>query len=98
MIEMYCTLIREKRRTFEQVPEKFKAAVEARLIELGYSTSGDPITSWAVDTEYGVNQFVTYNGRLYKVARAHTSQDDWTPDVTPSLFAPIGLEKSGQEV
>ncbi len=32
-----------KRRTFDQVPEKFKADVEAKLLEYGYDTNGDPI-------------------------------------------------------
>ena len=30
-----------------------------------------------------------YNGTLYKVLTAHTSQDDWTPDAAPSLFAKV---------
>lgn len=45
MVEIYCQLIIKKRRTFEQVPDKFKDAVEARLKELGYDTHGDPINA-----------------------------------------------------
>ena len=30
-----------------------------------------------------------YNGILYKVLTAHTSQDDWTPDAAPSLFTKV---------
>lgn len=30
-----------------------------------------------------------YNGVLYKVLQAHTIQSDWTPDVSPSLFAKV---------
>ena len=37
------TLIINKRRTFDQVPEKFKADVEAKLLEYGYDTNGDLI-------------------------------------------------------
>ena len=33
----------KKRRTFDQVPDKFKADVEAKLGEYGYDTNGDPI-------------------------------------------------------
>ena len=40
MIEVYCKLIIGKRRTFEQIPDKFKADVKARLKELGYNTEG----------------------------------------------------------
>lgn len=44
MVSLYCTLIINKRRTFDQVPSKIKAEVEAKLEELGYDTNGDPIT------------------------------------------------------
>ena len=43
MIEVYCTLIINKRRTFDRVPDKFKMDVQARLVELGYDTDGNPI-------------------------------------------------------
>ena len=43
MIEVYCTLIINKRRTFDRVPDKFKMDVEAGLKELGYDTNGNPI-------------------------------------------------------
>lgn len=43
MVNLYATLISNKRRTFDQVPEKFKADVEAKLLEYGYDTNGDPI-------------------------------------------------------
>lgn len=45
MIEIYCKLIIGKRRTFDRVPENFKADVESRLVELGYDTNGDPIAT-----------------------------------------------------
>ena len=44
MVEIYATLIIRHRKTFDQVPEKLKADVEARLKELGYDTSGEPLT------------------------------------------------------
>lgn len=40
MVNLYATLIINKRRTFDQVPEKFKADVEAKLLEYGYDTNG----------------------------------------------------------
>ena len=43
MIEVYCKLIMEKRRTFASVPEVFKERVQVRLAELGRNTDGDPI-------------------------------------------------------
>ena len=31
-----------------------------------------------------------YAPRLYKVVQAHTTQADWTPDITPAMWAVIG--------
>lgn len=39
--------------------------------------------------EYKVGQRLQYNGTLYKVLQDHTSQETWTPDVAPSLFAKV---------
>ena len=44
---------------------------------------------WRADVSYTVGQRVLYNSVLYKVLQAHTSQADWTPDVSHSLFAQI---------
>lgn len=38
---------------------------------------------------YEVGQRVTYNEILYKVLQSHTSQVDWTPDITPSLYTKV---------
>ena len=38
---------------------------------------------------YEVGKRILYQGVLYKVITSHTSQETWTPDVAPSLFAPI---------
>lgn len=59
---------------------------------------------YEVGKTYTVGEFFTYgtNGvgdpQLYKVAQAHTSQADWTPDVIPALYTPIGLDDSGYPV
>lgn len=44
---------------------------------------------WRSGVNYAVGIRVLYNGILYKVLTAHTSQDDWTPDAAPSLFAKV---------
>lgn len=43
MAALYAQLIIHKRRTFEQVPDKDKAAVEIKLREQGYNTNGQRI-------------------------------------------------------
>ena len=56
---------------------------------------------WKPGMAYAAGEFLTYgtNGvgdpQLYKVAQAHTSQSDWTPDVTPALYVAIGLDNRG---
>lgn len=45
--------------------------------------------AWAVGKSYLVGDRVAYDGVLYKVLQAHTSQADWTPDVAVSLFAKV---------
>lgn len=40
---------------------------------------------------------LTYGGKLYRVITGHTTQADWTPDVTASLFVRIDEEHDGSE-
>lgn len=44
---------------------------------------------WATDTAYEVGNRVNYSGTLYKCLTAHTSQDTWKPDVSPSLWVRV---------
>lgn len=44
---------------------------------------------WKAEVDYAVGYRVQHNGILYTVLQAHTSQADWTPDVSPSLFAKV---------
>lgn len=45
--------------------------------------------AWRTDTAYTTGQRVLYNGVLYKVLMGHTSQETWTPETSPSLFAKV---------
>lgn len=51
-------------------------------------------SKWAVGVEYKADFRIRYGGKLYKVRQDHTSQADWPPDGTPSLYAEIA--KPGQ--
>ena len=44
---------------------------------------------WSAGQAYTAGFKVQYGGTLYNCLNAHTSQDDWTPDVSPSLFAKV---------
>lgn len=43
MVDVYAKLIIKKKRNFNAIPKSMQAAVEERLLELGYDTNGDPI-------------------------------------------------------
>lgn len=45
--------------------------------------------AWKAEVTYAIDDRVRYDGVLYKVLQAHTSQTDWTPDVAVSLFARV---------
>ena len=45
--------------------------------------------SWKAEVAYAAGDRVLYNDVLYKVITAHTSQETWTPEDAPSLFAKV---------
>lgn len=45
--------------------------------------------AWSVGVAYSVGERVQYDGKLYKVVQAHTSQADWTPPTVPALFTEV---------
>ena len=53
---------------------------------------------WEVGISYPVGRYITHNDILYKVLTEHTSQAEWTPDVSPSLFAKVLIDPSGETI
>ena len=53
--------------------------------------------AWAVGLTVKENERYYYepDGRLYKCRQAHTTQADWTPDVTPAMWAVIDVSHAG---
>lgn len=48
---------------------------------------------WSGDeVKYTAGERLRYFGVLYKVLQDHTSQEDWSPDAAPSLFAKVLIE------
>lgn len=60
--------------------------------------------SYEVGKEYKADEMISYgennvgDPQLYRVAQAHTSQEDWKPDQTPALYTPIGLTEDGYPI
>ena len=71
-------------------------AIVAALVKLRASATDEQALSvpvlypaWRSGVEYVTGQRVLHGVVLYKVLQDHTSQDDWTPDAAPSLFARV---------
>jgi hypothetical protein len=85
---------------FRKALQKFAASLndeDALEIAMVY----DP---WKAGKTYKAGEYLTYgvnnvgDPQLYKVISGHTSQTDWVPDKTASLYEPIGLTDDGYPV
>lgn len=90
-----------------QRAEQFRKVLQlfaASLDEESALTVATVYPEWTEGKSYAAGEYVTYgennlgDPQLYKVLQAHTSQTDWTPDITPSLFSAIGLDSTGYPV
>ena len=50
---------------------------------------------WEAGVFVKVHEKQTYGGKLYRCLQEHTTQADWTPDVTPALWAVIDEAHAG---
>lgn len=49
--------------------------------------------TWAskLGQQVNVGERLWYDGKLYRVIQAHTTQSDWTPDTVPGLYTEISI-------
>lgn len=52
---------------------------------------------WEEGKEMPIGYKVSYDGSLFEVLQAHTSQTDWTPREAKSLFKVVQIEAEGTE-
>ena len=75
---------------------KIRAMIEKASISL---TDEDALQAvelypaWQTGTAYTVDERIRYNSTLYRCVQAHTSQANWTPDVTPALWTVVSLDE-----
>lgn len=50
----------------------------------------EQFAQWGNGIAYLIGGISQYNGKLYRCLQAHTSQEDWTPDGSASLWKSIG--------
>ena len=44
---------------------------------------------WKADKWYEAEERIRYEDKLYRCVIAHTSQESWTPDITPALWTEV---------
>lgn len=49
--------------------------------------------SWKTGVKYSEDDRREYGGKLYRCVQGHTSQSDYTPDITPALWTEISLDE-----
>ena len=90
-----------------QMAEQFRRALQMFALSLSDEKALEVATiydEWKTGVSYTKGQFIVYgvnsvgDPQLYKVVQNHTSQADWTPDATASLYSAIGLDKGGHPV
>lgn len=78
--------------TFVELALKLRPLIEKAMQSLDIEEALQAVTlypKWESGVQYEVGYRVRYNDVLYSVTLAHTSQDDWTPDVASALFAQV---------
>ena len=79
------SLVERARELRKQIEENAAVLTDEKAVnvpELFPAWKGDGV-------EYTTGTRVRYNGILYKVLQDHTSQEAWTPEDAPSLFAKV---------
>lgn len=74
---------------------KLRAIIETAAQTLPTETALEAVCLhpvWASGKEYAAGYKVQYNGVLYRCMTAHTAQEAWTPDVSPSLWSKVLVE------
>lgn len=80
-----------KLKAYKSVSKEFVVQVEdGNVNEVIASEYIDVFEEWSKSMSYSVGSIRRYEGNLYKCLQAHTSQSDWTPDVSSSLWKKIG--------
>lgn len=91
----------------EQAAEQFRRAMQMFAQTLTNEEAMEIATvypKYEVGKIYMAGAFITYgknevgDPQLYKVVQPHTSQEDWKPSETPTLYEPIGLNAEGYPV
>lgn len=82
--------------------KRYDTVEQAQAKKAAIDTAGNMLTDeqaievidlydeWAVNKQVYAGNRIQFEGELYKVLQDHTTQADWTPDVTPALYVKVG--------
>jgi len=75
-----------------------RAAMLAGAVTLDDDTAASApllFPRWRAGLDCAAGDRLCYAGALWRVLQAHTAQDSWTPDVSPSLYERINVTHAG---
>lgn len=76
--------------------ENYRAKIEmaaALMSDEAALDSIELIAPWKIKEYVNVGDRRRFDGVLYKCIQAHTTQADWTPDITPALWVAVSIEE-----
>ena len=94
------TILAGKAVTGGAEAQVLRLAIEAAVVSLSDEAAAQaPSLSqpWAVGeaVETGDRRYYAPTDRLYKAIQSHTTQADWTPDITPALWVVVDVAHAG---
>lgn len=82
--------------TLVELAKKLRPLIEQAATNLDDAAALEGVQlfpMWKAGLSVQVDERYQYNGTLYRVVQAHTTQADWTPDKTPALWVAVSLEE-----
>ena len=76
--------------------ESYRAKIEmaaALMSDEAALDSIELIAPWRIKEYVNAGDRRRFDGVLYKCVQAHTTQADWTPDITPALWVVVSIEE-----
>jgi hypothetical protein len=71
---------------------KLRSMIEKAAVSLSDADALNAVwlfPAWVTDKWYEADERIRYGDKLYRCVIAHTSQDSWTPDITPALWTEV---------
>lgn len=78
--------------TLKEMALKLRPYIEKASASLSDEDAIDAVELfpvWKFGKEYAVDVRIRYDGKLYRVVQAHTSQADWLPPDVPALYTEV---------